>query len=101
VQFEVSTREGFEADAIGGLDIAMGGEVRPPSGQRPDELHASHVAQVVAQPVRHADDRVLDHLLSDASGGHGRLSAGHEGAQRFDQPSRLRRVAVRWPAKAA
>jgi len=30
VQFEVSTREGFEADAIGGLDIAIGGEVRPP-----------------------------------------------------------------------
>ena len=39
---------------------------------------------MIAQPVRGADDRVLDHLQSDASGGHGRLSAGHEDAQRFD-----------------
>ena len=33
--------------------------------QRADEL--CHVAQVVAQSIRGADDRVLDHLQSDAS----------------------------------
>jgi hypothetical protein len=38
---------------------------------------------VVAQPVWGADNRVLDHLQSDASGGHGRLSAYDDG-QRFD-----------------
>ena len=48
VQFEVAPGERLERDPVGRGHVAVVGQVRPPGGQRPDELHAGHVAQRVA-----------------------------------------------------
>ena len=84
VQFEVSPRERFQADPVGGVDIAIGGEVRSPGRQGANELHAGHRSQRAPQRVRGADNGVLDHLESHTPRRHGRLPAGHEDAQGFD-----------------
>jgi transposase InsO family protein len=76
VQFEGAPAKRLERDAVGRDQVTVVGQVWPPSRQRPDELHAGHLAQRFAQLVGHADDRVLDHLPCDAPRGHGRLAAG-------------------------
>ena len=43
MQFDVSTSEGFEGDAIGHLHITISSQAGPPRGQRADEL-ATHLA---------------------------------------------------------
>ena len=58
VQLKVTSGEQFEADAIGGIQIAICCQIRPPGGQRTDELHAGEVAQLIAKGVGSADDRV-------------------------------------------
>ena len=84
MQLEVSAGEGFECDAIGRFHIAIGSQVWPPCGQRADELHAGHATQLIAQPVRGADDRILDQLQCDTPGRYSRLPASHQNPQRFD-----------------
>ena len=77
-------------------------EIGSPRGQRTDELHAGEAAQLIAQAIGGADDRVVDHLQGDTPGAHRRLPAKpSEPAGIWIMPSRLRGVTVRWPAKAA
>jgi hypothetical protein len=78
MQFEVSAGEGLETDTVGGFHIAIGAQVRPPSGQDPDELHASHRPQQIPQSVGCADDRALDHLQGNAPRRNRRLPASLE-----------------------
>src|SRR6202021_1303755 len=40
MQFEVTASKGFEADAIGGIQVAICCQIRAPGGQGADELHA-------------------------------------------------------------
>ena len=86
MQFEVTAGQRLEADAIGGIQVAIGGQIGSPRGQRTDELHAGQAAQLIAQAVRGADDRVVDHLQGDAPGAHRGLPASHENPQGFDHP---------------
>ena len=51
MQLKVTSGERFEADAIGGIQIAICCQIRPPGGQRTDELHAGEVAQLIAKGV--------------------------------------------------
>src|SRR3984957_11678628 len=84
MQLEVTAGEGFEADAIGRIHVAIGGKIGSPRGQRTDELHAGETAQLIAQAIRGADDRVVDHLQGDAPRAHRRLPASHQNPQGFD-----------------
>src|SRR6516225_10306483 len=70
MQFEVTASKGFEADAIGGIQGAICGQVRAPRGQGSNELHAGKAAELISNAVGSADDRVLDHLQGDAPGAH-------------------------------
>ena len=102
MQFEVTASKGFEADAIGGFQVAIGCQIRAPRGQGADELHAGEAAQLIAQAIGSADDRTVDHLQGEAPGAHRGLPASHENPRWISiMPSRLRGVTVRWPAKAA
>ena len=40
MQFEVTAGERLEADAIGGIQVAISGKIGSPRGQRANELHA-------------------------------------------------------------
>ena len=78
MQFEVTAGQRLEADAIGGIQVAISGKIGSPRGQRADELHAGQAAQLIAQAIRGADDGIVDHLQGYAPGAHRRLSASHE-----------------------
>jgi hypothetical protein len=45
MQFEVTAGEGFEADAIGRIQVAIGGKIGSPRGQRADELRAGFICR--------------------------------------------------------
>ena len=62
MQFEVTASKRFKADAIGGIQVAICGQIRTPRGQRSNELHAGKAAELIPKAVRGADDRVVDHL---------------------------------------
>ena len=78
MQFEVTASKGFEADAIGGIQVAICCQIRAPRGQGADELHAGKAAQLIAKTVGSADDRIVDHLQGDAPGAYRGLPASHE-----------------------
>ena len=78
MQFEVTASKGFEADAIGGIQVAVCCQIRAPRGQGADELHAGKAAQLIAKTVGSADDRIVDHLQGDAPGARRGLPASHE-----------------------
>jgi hypothetical protein len=84
MQFQVTASQGLEPDAIGGIQVAIGGKIGSPRGQGADELHAGKAAQLIAKAVGSADDCVVDHLQGDAPGAHRGLPAGHENPQGFD-----------------
>src|SRR5512134_3777837 len=84
MQFEIPPAQGFQRDPVGGGHLAEIGEIWPPRRQRPDELHAGHVAQRLPQVVWRADDGVVDHLQGDAPCRHGRLPTSLEDAQGLD-----------------
>ena len=86
MQFEVTAAEGSKADAIGGIQVAICGQIRTPRGQRSNELHAGKAAELIPKAVRGADDRVVDHLQGDAPGAYRRLPASHQNPQGFDHP---------------
>ena len=86
VQFEVAASQRLEADAIGGIQIPIRGQIWAPRSQRPDELHAGQTAELIPKAVRGADDRVVDHLQGDAPGAYRSLPASHKNPQGFDHP---------------
>jgi hypothetical protein len=49
VQLKVTPRERLEADTLGGTQIALTCQIRPPGCQRPDELHARQASQLIAR----------------------------------------------------
>jgi hypothetical protein len=84
MQLEVAASKGFEADAIGGIQVAICRQIRAPRGQRSNELHTGKVAELIPKAVGGADDCVVDHLQGDAPGAYRGLPAGHENPQGFD-----------------
>ena len=47
VQFEVAASQRLEADAIGGIQVPIRGQIWAPRSQRPDELHAGQTAELI------------------------------------------------------
>jgi hypothetical protein len=78
MQFEVTAGQGLKADAIGGFHVAISSKIGPLRGQGADELHAGDAPQLIEKAVGSADDRVVDHLQSDAPGAHRGLLASHD-----------------------
>ena len=63
MQFEVTAGQRLEADAIGGIQVAISGKIGSPRGQRADELHAGQAAQLIAQAMRIRRDSIMPSRL--------------------------------------
>src|ERR1700678_1504308 len=86
MQCEVAAGQRLEPDTIGGLQVAICGQIGPPRAQRSDELHPGEAAELIPKAVGGADDCVVDHLQSDPPGAHRGFPASHENPQGFDHP---------------
>lgn len=78
VQLKIAPAQRLETDPVGRCNVAIVRQIGSPGGQRPDQLHARHISQRLAQFIRRADDRILNELQGHLARRDGRLAADLE-----------------------